>query len=59
MDVKTQAVMNELIAQRNHYANLVASMAGEIAERDARIEHLQLALEAKADAEKTETEPQK
>ena len=42
MDKKTQAIINELAHQRNQYADAVAMLSGEIAERDARIAALEL-----------------
>lgn len=41
MDKKTQAILNELAHQRNQYADAVAMLSGEIAERDEKIAELQ------------------
>lgn len=46
MDQKTKAIVNTLVGQRNEFADQVAALMGELAERDARITKLQAELEA-------------
>jgi hypothetical protein len=50
MDKKTQAIFNELSHQRNQYADAVAMLSGEIAERDAKIAELEDKLTEKGHA---------
>ena len=40
MDKKTQAIINELAHQRSQYADAVAMLSGEVAERDEKIAEL-------------------
>ncbi len=42
MDMKTQAIINELSRQRNQYCDTVALLMGELAERDGKIAELQV-----------------
>lgn len=45
MDKKTQAILNEMANQRNRFADAVAMLSGEIAERDEKIAALQAELD--------------
>ena len=44
MDIKTQAILNALVSQRNQAMDAVAQLNGELAERDARITELEAKL---------------
>ncbi|MGH6625150.1 MAG: hypothetical protein ACRECD_01160 [Burkholderiaceae bacterium] len=46
MDQKTQAIINQLVAQRNQAHDTVAHLCGEIAERDEKIALLQKELDS-------------
>ena len=67
MTPKEAAVLNEICKQRNHYADMVAMLQGEIAERDEVIAALHAELgkrppgepEAPADAPAKPRKPRK